>query len=185
MSTFATPQTLATWLHAHGVTTAQWGQGAAKSVTDLWQEILHGESMLSEEPPLRRVRVVEVAVRAGNQQLIEAAQTLVTGQIRRRNRPPSEKMHPTENPLAAAQRCLQEELGIATATILIEPTQPIGERHETSESSSYPGLLTHFTFYQVTAYVHGLPTSDFVTTNAAHDHGDPIVAHQWHWQAYP
>ncbi len=182
--TFENPQALASWLHAHDIGTEHWGQDGAKSVADLWQEVCHGESALYDVAPLRRVRVVELLVLAGNRQLIEDAQTLVTGQVRRRNRPPSEKMHPTEDPLTAARRCLVEELGVAATAIFIEPAQAIGERQTTTESASYPGLLTHFTFYQVTAHVHNLPTTNFTTPNAAHAHGDPVVAHQWRWQVY-
>lgn len=184
MRIFETPQALADWLHTHQINTAYWGQGAAKSVTDLWQEIQHAESVLYDEPPLRRVRVVELRVLDGDRQLIEMAQTLVTGQVRRRNRPPSEKMHPAEDPLTAARRCLVEELGVDPTAIAIASTQAIRERQETVESASYPGLATQFTFYQVTAHVPHLPTTDFTTHNAAHTHGDPIVSHQWHWQAY-
>ncbi len=186
MRIFETPHALASWLQAQGINTASWGQGAAKSVADLWQEVQHAESTFYDEAPLHRVRVVELLVLDdSNRQLIEAAQTLVTGQVRHRNRPPSEKMHPTEDPFTAARRCLIEELGVEVSAIRIEPTQSIGERQEYIESASYPGLATEFTFYRVTAQVHHLPTTAFTTRNAAHAHGDPVVAHEWHWQAYP
>ncbi len=185
MRIFANPQALALWLQAHQITTAAWGQGAAKSVAHLWQEVQNGESALSDETPLRRVRVVELLVLDGDHQLIEAAQILVTGQVRRRNRPPSEKMHPREDPFTAARRCLVEELGVAPTAIHIAPTQAISERQECADSASYPGLITQFTFYRVMAQVEHLPTTTFTTPNAAHAHGDPVVAHQWQWQIYP
>ena len=181
MQHFATPQALAAWLQTHQIDTATWGQGAAKSVTDLWQEVRNAESTLTDEPPHRHVRIVELVVHDSDRQLIEAAQTLVSGHMRRRNQPPSEKMLPGEAPLSAARRCLAEELGIDPATAVTIPPQIIGERQELVESISYPGLLTQFTFYQVRAQVHGLPATDFTTTNAAHVHGDLVIAHHWQW----
>ena len=182
MQTFETPQQLALWLQQHQINLAQWGQGAAKSVVDLWREVQNAESTLYAEAPLRRVRVVELVVQDGARQLIEAAQTLATGQVRHRNQPPSEKMLPDEEPFGTARRCLLEELGVDGAADVSFPPQQVRERQELVESTSYPGLITQFTFYQVVAQVQHLPPTDFTTTNRAHDHGDPVVAHHWHWQ---
>lgn len=182
MQTFKDSHALAAWLQTHQIKIDSWGQGAAKSVTDLWREVQNAESALYDEAPLRRVRVVELCVQDGNRQLIEAAQTLVSGQVRRRNHPPSEKMFPTEDPFAAARRCLLEEVGVTADALVHFPPQTITERQTLLESASYPGLLTQFTFYRVVALVHNLPTTDFTITNVAHSHGDPVVAHHWRWQ---
>ena len=182
MQTFENPQQLALWLQRHQIDLAQWGQGAAKSVVDLWREVQNAESALYAEAPLRRVRVVELVVQQGDRQLIEAAQELVSGQTRRRNHPPSEKMLPDEEPLAAARRCLVEELGVDGTTDVNFPPQQVRERQELVESISYPGLITQFTFYQVVAQVKNLPLNEFTTTNSAHAHGDPVIAHHWCWQ---
>ena len=182
MQTFENPQQLALWLQGHQINLDHWGQQGAKSVEDLWREVQHAESLLYAEAPLRRVRVVELVVQDGDRQLIEAAQTLVSGQVRRRNHPPSEKMLPDEEPFGTAQRCLVEELGIDDATDVRFPPQQIRERQELVDSASYPGLITQFTFYQVVVQVQHLPATDFTTTNAAHAHGDPVIAHHWHWQ---
>jgi hypothetical protein len=51
---------LRAWLHAHGVQTAAWGTGAAKSVADLLGEVTDGESVLLLQPdgaPLRQLRM--------------------------------------------------------------------------------------------------------------------------------
>ncbi len=170
------------WLKTQGIDTTAWGQGDAKSVGDLWQELLHGESTLQADPPLRRVQVVEVYVRENDRLLIESAQHFADGRVRTRNRPPSEKMHPAEAPLEAAQRCLVEELAIDPAALSF-PLQQIPMRTIRDESGSYPNLSTEYTFYTVFARVHGLPSTSFTTPNAAHSDGDPIIAHQWEWVA--
>lgn len=182
MQTFENPQLLAQWLQSQQIDLTLWGQGNAKSVEDLWREVQNAESALYAEAPLRRVRVVELLVQDGDRQLIEDAQILVSGQVRRRNQPPSEKMLPGEDPFATARRCLLEELGIDDAAAVHIPTQQVRERQLLLESASYPGLVTQFTFYRVVAQVQQLPATDFTTTNAAHTHGDPVLAHRWRWQ---
>lgn len=182
MLTFATPEGLATWLQAHGIDLTAWDQGGAKSVEDLWRETQQAESALYAEAPLRRVSVVELLIVQAGRQLIEAEQLLTTGQVRRRNQPPSEKMLPGEDPFATARRCLAEELAITEATHIHFPPQQVRERQLHVESASYPGLVTQFTFYGVTVQVQMLPDTPFTTTNAAHLHGDPVVAHHWRWQ---
>ncbi|MEZ4861834.1 MAG: NUDIX domain-containing protein [Caldilineaceae bacterium] len=181
MQTFPTPEILADWLQAHAIETAAWGRGNAKSVTDLWREVQQAESALYTEPPLRRVRVVEVIVRQGTLMLLEAAQHLATGQVRRRDQPPSEKMHPHETPLMAAQRCLAEELGITDSATVRFAEQQVTTRTTEQESISYPGLVTEFTFYRLEAWVTGLPSGEFTTPNAAYSHGDPVIFHRWRW----
>jgi hypothetical protein len=42
--------------------------------------------------------------------------------------------------------------------------------------------VTQFTFYRVAVQVQLLPDAPFTTNNAAHHHGDPVVAHRWQWQ---
>ncbi len=169
------------WLHIHQIDTRGWGQGAAKQVADLWQELVAGESTLQADPPLRCVAVVEVLVEREGQQLVETAQHFADGRVRTRNRPPSEKLKPGEAPLAAAQRCLVEELAIEHNRITVAQ-QEITQRVTLDESGSYPGLTTRYTFYRVYLQVADLPTTPFTTTNTAHGHGDPVVAHQWAWQ---
>jgi 8-oxo-dGTP pyrophosphatase MutT (NUDIX family) len=168
------------WLHTHQIDTTTWGQGAAKQVADLWQELVAGESTLQADPPLRCVAVVEVIVEREGQRLVETAQHFADGRVRARNRPPSEKLKPGETPLAAAQRCLVEELAIEHSRITVAQ-QAITQRITLDESGSYPGLTTRYTFYCVYLQVAGLPTTPFTTENAAHGHGDPVTAHQWGW----
>ncbi len=182
MLTFPTPAALAAWLQAQQIDTTTWGQGAAKRVEDLWRETQQAESALYPDAPLRRVQVVELLIEAEGRQLIEAEQLLTSGQVRRRNQPPSEKMLPGEDPFATARRCLAEELAVTDDRHIHFPPQQVRERQLLVESASYPGLVTQFTFYRVAVQVQSLPDAPFTTNNAAHHHGDPVVAHRWQWQ---
>ena len=182
MLTFPTPGALAAWLQTHHIDTTTWGQGAAKTIDDLWRETQQAESALYPEAPLRRVQVVELFIEMAGRQLIEAEQRLVSGQVRRRNQPPSEKMLPGEDPIATARRCLAEELEITDVAHIYFPPQQVRERQLLVESVSYPGLVTQFTFYRVTVQVHQLPDTDFTTINAAYSHGDPVISHLWRWK---
>jgi len=172
---------LQAWLQTQSIDTTNWDHADAKSVADLLTELQHGESTLHSDPPLRRVRVVEVLIRNANKILIEQEQHFADGRVRLRNRPPSEKMHPDETPLAAAQRCLSEELALSADAITFPPQQ-IPVRTVCDESGSYPNLTSEYCFYTVVATVQGLPTDAFMTTNAAHLAGDPVVAHSWSWR---
>lgn len=167
-------------LLANGVDLAQWGVGAAKRVDDLWQELCDGEMELHGPPLLRVVGgVVQVVVRRGDAILIEAAQVLRDGRVRRRNRPPADKLRPGERYQAAALRCLAEELGIAAAAItLIEESYRYTQT--TDDSPSYPGLLSRYTFHTIEAQVASLPPNDFWTDEtSAHD---LVARHHWVWQ---
>ncbi|MCB0186519.1 MAG: NUDIX hydrolase [Caldilineaceae bacterium] len=179
---YPTPDALAVWLHSQGVDTTPWGQGTAKSIHDLWHELQQGESSLRADPPLRCVQVVEVYIIAGTTLLVETAQHFADGRIRTRNRPPSEKLQPGEEPKAAALRCLQEELAVVPARVTIS-SQPISVRTIRDQSESYPNLTSEYTFYTVHVAVADLPTTAFTTPNLAHAAGDPIVAHRWAWVA--
>lgn len=174
------PTNLKAWLASHQIDTSQWGEGNAKSVADLWAELQRGECSFEEDPPLRRVEVVEVIVRHAGRELIEREQHFLDGRIRVRNQPPSEKMHPSETPIEAARRCLIEELALSADAISIPP-QEIAARFLREESGSYPNLISEYCLYAVVATVDSLPTSDFIIPNAAHDDGDPVVAHRWAW----
>lgn len=179
---FPTIDALARWLYAQGVDTTGWGRNNAKTIEDLWQELQHGECTLQADPPLRVVHVVEVRIEQNDQYLIETEQHFADGRVRIRRRPPSEKMQATEEPHAAARRCLREELAVPPAAIHFSPQQ-IHTHKVRDESESYPNLTSEYTFYRVHAQVTGLPTTPFLTPNVAHVDGDPIVAHRWEWVA--
>jgi ADP-ribose pyrophosphatase YjhB (NUDIX family) len=152
----------------------------AKTVENLWAELVEGESQLQDDPPQRQVRVVNVMIRAGKRLLVEGQQEFGENQSRFRGQPPAEKLKPGESPVEAAIRCLQEEMEIIPNRVQIlswteEPEQIL------LDSPSYPGLTTCYMRYEVEARVEGLPRRPFTTRETAHDDGDPVKNHQWLW----
>ncbi|RMG95269.1 MAG: NUDIX hydrolase [Chloroflexi bacterium] len=181
MHTFRNMSQLNDWLLAKGVDTSSWGKNGSKTVTHLWQEYTRGEVSFQDSPPLRRVNVVQLNIRRDNQVLIEAAQEFCDGRLRHRNQPPSEKMKPGESYIDAALRCCQEELGVSPERVQIIPdTHKIIDVE--TESISYPGLKTQYTFHIVDATIKNLPESAFWKENEVKDKGDPIRRHYWVWQ---
>lgn len=181
MKDFSTIAELKAWLRAQGIDFGEWGSNATKTVDHLWEEISAGETQITEEPPRRLVEVARVVIRREDEILIEVGQEFVSGQIRRRNSPPSEKMRPQESYVAAARRCLAEELGIGPEeSVILEESyrQKIREK----ESQSYPGLTTRYVIHVVEAQVPGLPEGAFCTKEAASGPRDPVERHHWAWK---
>ncbi len=181
MKQFQNAQELQQWLHAVNIDTSFWGGGSAKTIENLWDELVSGEIAIQENPPLRLVNVVQILIRKGKQLLLEAEQELGNGQRRFRNQPPSEKMKPGENYTTAALRCLKEELGIAAQHVTFLSGSHQQATRE-SDSLSYPGLKTRYTFHIIQAQVEGLPEDDFWRENRAYGDGDPVRRHRWRWQ---
>ena len=169
------------WLNQHNIDTSLWGEGNAKSVIQLWDEIDSGEISILDDPPRRMVHVVQVVIRRERQVLLEAEQIMENGSRRFRNQPPSEKFKPGESYLDAATRCLQEELGVPPEAIRLLP-KSYSPRTELLDSYSYPGLLTEYTFHMVEAEVYGLPAESFWRGNKAVVTGDPVMRHRWEWR---
>lgn len=175
---FTSPDDLTAWLKAAGIDTSIWGQGNAKAVADLWLEYASGESVFDDDPPARVVDVAQVIIRRGDAVLLEIAQEFADGRRRERMRPPSEKLKHGEEPLAAAMRCLKEELGLSAREVVIEKAHPRTE--QVIDSPSYPGLPTHYRMYKFVVAAPGLPDEDFYRDNDAP--GDPIRRHHWGWR---
>lgn len=169
------------WLNQHNIDTSLWGEGNAKSVINLWDEITSDEVTLLDDPPRRIVHVVQVVIRRERRVLLEAEQVMGNGSRRFRNQPPSEKFKPGESYRDAARRCLQEELGVASEAIYLLPDSH-SPRTELLDSYSYPGLLTEYTFHLVEADVIGLPDEPFWRGNEAVLTGDPVTRHLWEWR---
>lgn len=178
---FSTVEELRQWLLRREIDLSAWDRGEAKSISDLWSEIVRGESELRDEPPRRQVEVVRVIIRRDGDTLIEARQELRGGRQRARGRPPSEKMKPGESYEETALRCLEEELGVAPQEARILPET---YRRKTWEgySSSYPGLCTQYTFHIVRAEVEGLPPNNFSTVEKTPGPGEPVARHHWIWR---
>ena len=171
------------WLTAVAIPTVAWGKNGAKTIEDLWQEVITGETILQDNPPQRQVQVVKMVIRRGNQVLIEAAQELADGQMRQRDILPAEKMKTGEEVETAVLRGLREELGIAPENVTILASR-YQEKKSIKDSPSYPGLPTRYTIYSLAVQVKGLPESDFWHDNEAHKQGDPVKRHHWSWQIW-
>ena len=169
------------WLSASEIDTTFWGEGNAKSLANLWEEYISGEIHFMDHPPCRVVDVVQIFICRERQILIEAEQELENGRRRFRNQPPSEKIKPGETYLQAATRCLQEELGMPLDALSFLP-ETHQCRQETTNSLSYPGLVTEYTFHTIKARVEGLPDEEFWVENTAVKAGDPVVRHLWVWR---
>ena len=156
-----------------------WGNGSAKSVAHLWEEIRLGESVITQEGA-RKVRVVVGELRqstTSDLRLVELEQTLSDGRKRvRSRRPMAEKIIANENPMAALERGLLEELNLKSGDYaLISPTP---EASLTSRlSDSYPGMLSHYERYIFQVVSSGLPQEDFTITEP-----DGIRSATWGWR---
>ena len=169
-------------LISHGIDLSQWGRNDAKSVTDLWQEIMAEEAYL-RDPPLRRIvpGVIRVLLRQGTRILIEVKQAFRDGRTRSRRSPPSEKMRRGESYIDGALRCVEEELLVARSKVqVMERTHHI--HHACHHSRSYPGLHSQYTFHTVDVQVQGLPQEDFSTDEYCQHDGELSVRHYWAWQ---
>jgi ADP-ribose pyrophosphatase YjhB (NUDIX family) len=153
----ATEQDLTDLLTAHGVDVQQFGQGSAKTVSHLLRELREGEATLhltADGKILRHALGATLHVQAtdpdsGRQlTLVEDHQRFHDGRVRRRKLPGSvgEKMSPGETPEQAAVRALAEELDIHVPVEL----GPSTLETKTTDSQSYPGLITRYDFYHFT-----------------------------------
>ncbi len=165
----------------NGIDTSRWGTGVAKSVNDLWAEIIHGDSVLESSPLLRVVQVVNVVIRSGNKVLIEGEQQFRGNQNRYRGIPLSEKMKPGETPVGAALRGIEEELRVESerVTVLSASDKP---QTTLRESPSFPGLRTKYSVHTVEVQIESLPDQTFWTDELPENSSDPIKRHQWQWK---
>ena len=115
-----------------------------------------------------------------------------------RNVLPSVKMSSMDVPELACVRGLHKEFDLFTHQLSPQPRRrlPDGGAHtddsqisvdkhslvvwdETVNSPSYPSLATRYTMHQLTAFVKGLPSNNFVTYE---QDGDATKEHFWEWR---
>lgn len=138
---------LARWLTEQGLPVAAYGQGTAKTIGHLLAELKRGESslFLEEGVPCRRILSVRIDIvcelDGRRLKLVEDRQEFRDGRVRRRGYDAScmEKISAGEDPLEAAYRALDEELGIGER---LELRFVRTERHH-GPSASYPGMYSH------------------------------------------
>lgn len=142
---------------ANKIPLREWGAGDAKTISDLYSEIRHGESVLLMERDklIREVGIVKVDIfykdSSGTYKLAEDYQEFYDGRKRtiKHDCPVGEKMKPNETPVQAFTRALKEELCI---------TQPIQGRAVkariiTKVSQSYPGLTSRYKEHRFTVTI--------------------------------
>jgi hypothetical protein len=143
---------LKTKLDEYGIDTTRFGRGNAKTLEHLLAEVESGESELAERcgKIVRHLAVLNISIFTdvgGRRCLVEDRQEFADGRVRRRklSSSVSEKLHKGESPLDSIGRALEEELRIRNFSIL----SPLTESSETSESPSFPGLLSEYLIYKI------------------------------------
>ena len=175
-------QDLQTWLADKQIDSTLWGQlEGTKTIHHLWAEMVAGETVLQDNPPLRLVQAVEIIIYQGERILVEVAQEMEGGGMRPRHYPPSEKIKRGETYQQAAIRGLQEELHVSPTAVILHP-ETYRQHQQQIPSASYPGLDTRYHIHSITVEVAGLPPHDFTTTEASDHPHDPVTRHHWAWK---
>ncbi len=166
-----------------GIDVDRWGQGSAKSLKDLWNEICEGVTTIQKNPVMRIVSVTEIKIKHGSDVLIEVEQEFKDRRRRQRNILPSEKIRRGESPFETAIRFISEEFSLDPHNAHIISI-PVKGRQIISESPSFPSLITQYTIYTVEAEVEDLPDEDFWTEEKnSEQRGDPVRKHRWIWKS--
>lgn len=135
-----------------------WGEGQAKTIVHLLEELVKGECQLVEVGGelVRRVSTVAVRVFYNNNghmlYLKEEKQVFNDGRERRREWLTwsiSEKMKRNEPSDKAACRAFEEELRITDDVVLT----PLSVTPKQQESSSYPGIMNEFQVHMYEAFL--------------------------------
>ncbi|XP_073012754.1 uncharacterized protein [Typha latifolia] len=193
---FSSPESLAAYLTPllPSSSLSSWGvTPGTKTLTNLFIELVHGETLLLHPSPprsphpIRAVHVASVNIRNPNGALlVESHQLLSDGSVRERWRPLSEKMRPGESIEEAAVRAVREEIGEGVGVRVLEGTHEV--RVEERESASYPGLKARYVVHSVEARVEGLPAEgEFETEESGEGVEDgetkavAVRRHYWKW----
>ena len=132
-----------------GLPLQDWDQGTAKTIEHLRTEIAEGESQIvisktgevRRQAGVARIDVIHPAASGELYILKEDRQEFADGRVRKRQLSTSlgEKMKPHEEPIAAAERAISEELGINEIVGLYN----LGAEEIVHVSESYPGLKSY------------------------------------------
>eukprot|EP00811_Abedinium_folium_P000828 NODE_1075_length_2619_cov_2.510835.p1 GENE.NODE_1075_length_2619_cov_2.510835~~NODE_1075_length_2619_cov_2.510835.p1 ORF type:complete len:461 (-),score=149.75 NODE_1075_length_2619_cov_2.510835:436-1818(-) len=149
------PDSLAKFLEECGVDVGEFGIGDKKSIKDLSDELLRGESSLErlDDGTVRRlVKVVALALKLPSKPSVVLAevQTIRGGRVIELNRLPAKKVRPSENFFLAAQ-WVMKELKLDQNTVILDP-ENVRTVESEQASSSYP-LPTIYTRHIITGMV--------------------------------
>lgn len=131
-------------LEAAGIDRSRWS-APFKTIEDLDRELRLGESEISVDPLVRRVRTAALVVTSSRGTLRELERVTSAGSLRREHSYSLlEKLHRDEPFEAGAIRCLAEELGVPEHDAMMLVARASRDRVvEELESPLYPGLPLH------------------------------------------
>ena len=172
---------LGSYLMNKGIPVNLWGQGVAKTLDHLLQEIRSGECELIETDGelIRLIHVVSADIYYsdifGMFILKEEKQVFKGGRtkIRSLNTSLSEKITPKEPPMEGITRGIKEELNI---TISPNQIKEISKFEESRESNSFPGLST---IYKGTRFSCKLDRSQYKPDGYIEVQNDKAVYFKW------
>jgi len=153
-------------LESHGIATAGFGKGTAKSLAEFAREVQRGESRLMLDAAEHRnlVRVVDILLLrisygqgADKKFIIHSAEQYLDGRTRKDiNQLPGSKKEPWENVKQTSERILKERLNMSDCKVVFDLTE-IECFEESAESPHYPGVRT---VYRKTIVKGEVSTSD-------------------------
>ncbi len=176
-----TEDQLLTLLDTYRVDVGHFGQGDAKTLQHLLDEIESGESQLVETGGrlIRKVSVLQfdvfAIIKGRRLKLVEDRQEFLDGRVRKRRMAHSvnEKLLPGEDAFSAVGRSLAEEIGVhrykITSSEAVVTT-------ETKVSPSYPGLLTEFFLHTLRVLI---PALDFNPDGYRGEQADKTTYFVW------
>lgn len=154
----AVAQTLNSLLPQYNIKPSLWGKDGAKTLRDLAEEIVDGETVLlvenGEIVRLVTVARVDVIYDDGKRtlRLLETKQVFHNGTVRERGLwGVNEKAFGGEEPVGAALRGLREEIGAKEEDL--HSLTLTGQSEELSRSRSYPGIETKYRNFHFQAVV--------------------------------
>lgn len=144
-------------LEQNQIDISKWGQGTYKSLEDLGEELVNGETTLMKTRSGRMVRVVDIVVLKisdkDNNVLVEVEEG--SGDCKKsRRRLPATKRRWDEHQFASARRLMMKTLQLPDNLVIID-TSKVHIVEETQESTSYAGLPTLYRKRFISAKFYG------------------------------